>query len=310
MSDGPILTLVCNPNAGLGKASKLLPRVAAALEQRIPDATVRIHRAVSVREARLLTIQAAAAARPASEDRRGDALIVMGGDGMMHTGVQACANTGVPLGLIPAGTGNDICRGFGLPAKDALSALDAVVTGATRDVDLIKVEGNLVDGTHERYVASIVASGYDAKVNQRANNTRWPRGSARYAVAVFRELRVFEPLQYRVRIDGATASLPAMVVSVANTQYFGGGIMIAPDADPTDGWLDVTLVHPVSRLTLIRLFAKLFSGKFIADPSVELLRAREITIDGDDLVAMGDGEELGHVPVTLSAAPRALKVFG
>lgn len=86
--------------------------------------------------------------------------------------------------------------------------------------------------------------------------------------------------------------------------------MIAPEADPVDGWLDITLVHPVSRLTLIRLFAKLFSGKFIADPSVELLRAQEVSIDGDGLVAMGDGEELGPVPVTLSAAPRALTVFG
>ncbi|NLT30790.1 MAG: diacylglycerol kinase family lipid kinase [Propionibacterium sp.] len=309
MSDGPVLTLVCNPNAGLGKANKLLPRVTAAIERAIPDANVRIHRAVSVREARVLTVAAAAAARPATDDRRADAVLVMGGDGMMHLGIQACAGTGVPIGLIPAGTGNDICRGFGLPSNDALAALDVIVRGHTRRVDLIKVRGDLVDGTRERHVASVVASGYDAKVNRRANHTSWPRGSARYAVAVFRELRVFEPLRYRVTIDGETAELPAMVISVANSRYFGGGIMIAPRADPADGWLDITLVHPVSRLTLIRLFAKLFSGKFVSDPAVEQLRAREIIIDGDGLIAMGDGEELGPVPVTLTNEPDALTIF-
>lgn len=306
---GPIITLVCNPRAGLGRAEHLLPRVTHAIMRAIPDAVVRSHRAANHREARLLTIAAAAVARPAEGDRRADAVLVMGGDGMMHLGVQACAGRGVPLGLIPAGTGNDICRGFGLPANNALHAVDVIVAGHTRDMDLIRVRGEMLDGTRERHVASIVASGYDARVNRRANATSWPRGQARYAVAVLRELRHFEPLPYRITVDGRAEELPSLLIAVANTPYYGGGIKICPPADPTDGMLDLTMIHPASRLSLIRVFRQLFSGRFVSDPAVELRRAREVTLDGDGLVMMGDGEELGSAPMTLSAAPGALTIF-
>ena len=202
-------------------------------------------------------------------------LAVMGGDGMMHLGVNTSAAAHLArgsrtiLGLIPAGTGNDLCRGIGLPAKDAVAAAEVIAAGHTRSIDLARVA--------ETYVAAVLATGFDALVNRRANQMPWPRGSTRYALAVMAELRVFSPLHYRLTVDGQVRELRAMLVAIGNTSSYGGGMLICPQADPYDGLLDVTIIHPVSRLKLLRLFPEMYSGKFVRDSCVEQLRVREAT---------------------------------
>jgi diacylglycerol kinase (ATP) len=99
-----------------------------------------------------------------------------------------------------------------------------------------------------------------------------------------------------------------MMVAVANMGVFGGGMKIAPDADPADGILDVTLIREASRGKLLRLLPQVYSGSFIKDPVVELLRARRVEIDGDGLFLMGDGEELGEVPAVAECVPSILSV--
>jgi diacylglycerol kinase (ATP) len=123
------------------------------------------------------------------------------------------------------------------------------------------------------------------------------------------ELRHFEPLTYRVRIDGEERTLPAMFIAVANGGRFGGGMHIAPSASMTDGLLDVTIIHPVSRASMIRLLPKTFNGSFVADPAVECLQASEVVIDGDGLVGLADGEALGYPPFGITCEPGALTVF-
>ena len=100
-----------------------------------------------------------------------------------------------------------------------------------------------------------------------------------------------------------------MLVAVSNTGVFGGGMRIAPEADPADGLLDVTVVGPVSRTTLLRLLPSMYSGAFIKHPCVEQFRVRSIELAGEGLFVMGDGEELGEVPVRVECVPEALKVF-
>ena len=129
-------------------------------------------------------------------------------------------------------------------------------------------------------MAAVLATGFDALVNRRANQMPWPRGSTRYAVAVMAELRVFSPLHYRLTLDGEVRELQAMLVAIGNTSSYGGGMLICPKADPYDGLLDVTIIHPVSRLKLLRLFPEMYSGNFVRDPCVEQLRVREVLIEG------------------------------
>ncbi|OCI30338.1 diacylglycerol/lipid kinase family protein [Oerskovia enterophila] len=140
-----------------------------------------------------------------------DALVVVGGDGMVHLGVNAVAGTGVPLGIVAAGTGNDFASALGLPVHavdaavtlllDALGAR-AAGTGGTRRVDAARAEP--LDAHldprpgRERWFCGVLSAGLDAAVNARANALTWPRGSAKYVRAVASELARFRPYGYRI----------------------------------------------------------------------------------------------------------------
>jgi diacylglycerol kinase (ATP) len=306
--DGPTLTLVVNPAAGRGRARRLLPLLTAGLVTGLPDANLHVHQTTSFSDARLRCIEAVAHARPDVEGHRRDALIVMGGDGMMHLGLNAAAGTGVPLGLVAAGRGNDFCRGIGVP-NDLAGAIRAIVAGHTLRMDLLEATGRLIDGAEKRWVGSIVSTGFDARVNYRTNHLRWNFGQLSYTWSALAELSRFEPLPYRLVIDGERRDQTAMFVAVGNAGVFGGGMRACPDADVTDGLLDVTVINPVSRFTLLRLLPRMFDGGFVHDPAVERLRAREVIVDGDGLFGMADGEELGAVPLHLRAVPDILSVF-
>ncbi len=292
--------LVANPAAGGGTAGKKLPSVVARVRRIFEGRPVVVYRANDFEHARSCLSEAVTGRQP------DDVLIVMGGDGMMHLGVDAVAWTGIPLGMIPSGSGDDLCRGLGIPLGDVDAALD-LLNGAPRSVDLIQAD--------DEWVGSIVASGFDARVNLHANAMRFPRGRLRYPVAVMKELSTFRPLHYELVIDDERRVLDAMLVAVGNTSSYGGGLKICPDADPDDGLLDVTIIHPVSRRTLLGIFPKIYSGKFTHLDVVERFRCAEIRVDGTlpgmgaQLTAMGDGEELGPLPMTMSCRPQALKVF-
>lgn len=294
-----LYTLVVNEGSGGGRSGRELPKVARALRDRLPAAEVAVIRTSSWTESEMVTRTAAL------EAREGDAVIVMGGDGMAHLGLNACAGTEATLGIIPAGTGNDFARGVGVP-KTMSGAVDTICTGATRRVDLSHMSN---EAYGSRYVGAVLSTGYDARVNRATNDISLRFGSLSYGWIALRELVHFSPLRYRLKIDGVTRIQEAMIVAVCNTGMFGGGMKIAPDADPADGLLDVTIVDPVSRPTLLRLLPQMYSGNFVKHPSVQQFRATSVEIAGDNLFCMGDGEELGDVPVSITAAPGVLKVF-
>ena len=291
------IRLVVNPSAGKGRALELLPQVAGTL--RDGGANLEILLSRDFAEAQSMT-------RRAIRDGA-DVLAVMGGDGMMHLGVNTAAGAHLfdgsrtTLGLIPAGTGNDLCRGIGLDPHDAVAAAAVIAAGHSRSLDLAQVG--------DAYVGGVLATGFDALVNRRANQMPWPKGSTRYALATMAELRVFSPLQYRLTLDGEVREQQAMLVAVGNTSSYGGGMLICPQADPFDGLLDVTIIHPVGRLKLLRLFPEMYSGKFVRDPCVEQLRVREVTVEGPGLVGFGDGEMIAAAPLKVCCVPRALSVF-
>lgn len=291
------IRLVVNPAAGKGRALELLPQVSGTL--RDGGANLEILLSRNFAEAQSMTRHAI------QEDA--DVLAVMGGDGMMHLGVNTVAaaqlsgGSRTTLGLIPAGTGNDLCRGIGLDPHNAVAAAAVIAAGYSRSIDLARVG--------DTFVGAVLATGFDALVNRRANQMPWPRGSTRYALATMAELRVFTPLRYRLTLDGEVREQLAMLVAIGNTSSYGGGMLICPKADPYDGLLDVTIIHPVGRLKLLRLFPEMYSGKFVRDPCVEQLRVREVTVEGRGLVGFGDGEMIAAAPLTICCVPRALPVF-
>jgi diacylglycerol kinase (ATP) len=286
------IALLTNPTAGRGKGATA---GAAALERlRAAGLTVRSLVGRDADEGLDLARQAVA--------EGADALVVVGGDGMVNLGIQAVATTATPLGIIPAGTGNDIARYFDLPRKDPVAAAQRVIDGAPRTIDLVRVGGN-------RYFATVMAAGFDAVVNERANKMTWPKGQMRYNLATLAELRTFQPLPYTLELDGRTINLSAMLVAIGNGPSFGGGLRIAEGAKLDDGMLDVVIIKPISKVNLVRTYPKLFRGTHVTHPQYEHHLARTVTVAAPGIVAYADGERFGPLPLTMECVPGALGVL-
>jgi diacylglycerol kinase (ATP) len=285
------IALLTNPTAGKGKAAQI--RDAALARFRDSGLVVRSLQGRDVDEAADLARQCVADGV--------EALVVCGGDGMVHLAVQAVATTSTALGIIPAGTGNDVARYFDIPRKDSLGAADRVIAGRTRTVDLAR--------SGSRYFVTVLAAGFDAVVNERANRMTWPRGQMRSNPATLAELRVFEPLPYTLLLDGRELSLDAMLVAVGNGPSFGGGLRITEGALLDDGMLDVVIIKPMSKLGLIQTYPKLFKGTHVTHPQYEHHLARSVTVAAPGIVSYADGERFGALPLTVECVPGALTVL-
>jgi len=289
--------MVVHPASGLGRAGRIADTVADRLRGAVDDlTTVRVN---SVEESRRLMGKA--------RDAGLDLVVVVGGDGSAHQGVQFCADHDIALAVIPAGTGNDLARTLGAP-KDPLAATDALVADIKADrrttIDLGRVE----DGP---WFAGVLCAGFDSAVNERANRMRWPSGPRRYDLAILAELARLRPGPLSVVQDGERAELEATQIAIGNIPHYGGGIPICPTADPTDGLLDITLVGRASRFDLVRMLPGLRTGRHVDNPIVSTSRAREVRLgEANGWVAYADGERIGPLPVRVSCVPGALKVFG
>lgn len=240
-----------------------------------------------------------------------DAVAVAGGDGTVNLAIQEVAGTGTPLGIIPSGTGNDFAAALGLRELDVVAAADAIAGGRTRRIDLAQVTRG--DGS-TRYFGSVLASGFDSKVNDRANAMRWPRGGSRYNIAILVEFLTLAGIPYEVELelaDGTREQVRGDLVmaTVGNGRTYGGGIPICPDADPADGLLDVVLVRLAGRLRLLRLLPRVYRGTHAGVPEVTMRRVRSVRLAAPGVTAYADGDPIGALPLTVDVAPAALTIF-
>ncbi|MCD4525746.1 diacylglycerol kinase family protein [Nocardioides sp. cx-173] len=290
MADTRVIALLTNPTSGRGKGAR---HGAVALERlRSRGHDVRAAQGRDADEGLDLAHSLVAEGV--------DALVVVGGDGMANLGIQAVVGTDTPLGIIPAGTGNDVARYVDLPA-DPLAAADRVLTGRTTTMDLALCQG--------RYYVTVMAAGFDAVVNERANSMTWPKGQLRYHLATLAELRTFRPLDYTIDLDGTVLRLPAMLVAIGNGPSFGGGLRIAEGARLDDDLLDVIVIKPISRRDLVRTYPRLFTGTHMSHPQYERHRARRVTVAAPGIVGYADGERFGPLPLTIESVPGALSLL-
>ncbi|MFF5987398.1 diacylglycerol/lipid kinase family protein [Prauserella flavalba] len=287
--------LAVHPGSGQGAAARIAGTVAARLRDHVDRLD-------------LLAADTPAQSRALLDRSHADgldALVVLGGDGAAHQAVQFCAGTGVALGLVPSGTGNDLARALGVPS-DVPAAVDAVIAALRqrrrRRIDLGRVG--------DTWFGTVLCAGFDAAVNERANRMRWPRGPRRYDLAILAELAAFRSGRVVVRTDCDELELPAVLAAIGNTGFYGGGVPICPDADPGDGLFDVTVVGNAGRRELVRMLPGLRTGRHVTHPAVTTLRAREVTLSGNDWPVYADGEPLGRVPVSVTCVPGALAVLG
>jgi diacylglycerol kinase (ATP) len=291
----PEVAVLVNAVAGRGRAARALPSVTAALGD--AGVTPRLLTAADRDDAERQT--AAAVADGVA------AVVALGGDGAAHAALQAVAGTGTPLGLLPAGTGNDLALALGVPA-DPVRAAQAVAadlaTGSVRLIDAVR--------TGNRWWATVLCCGFDSAVTDRANRLRWPRGPRRYDVAILVELARLRPREVALTVDGVGSQREVTLIAVGNTSWYGGGLRIAPGADPADGLLEVVVVGPVSRRELVRTRPRLAAGTHVDHPAVTVLRGREVSLHGAGLSTYADGEPVSALPAVSVCVPGAVGVLG
>jgi diacylglycerol kinase (ATP) len=290
------VALIVNPTAGKGRAAKLVASVTGRLRQAGANVSILIGHDAD---------DALALARKAVAESV-DAVVALGGDGMVHLALNAVAGTDTPLGIVPAGTGNDLAATLKLPTKDPLAAAALIADRLTNDtawpMDAVRVG--------DKWFGCVLGAGFDSRVNDRANTMSWPRGRMRYNIAILAELGVFKPLPFRITMDdGEPWETEAMLVAVGNAKSYGAGMLVCPDADLTDGLVDITVLGPVSKPEFLKTFPKVFKGTHVTHPAVTMRRARLVTVEAEGVTAYADGEFLADLPITCECVPGAVRIL-
>jgi diacylglycerol kinase (ATP) len=298
------LVVAINPSASFGKGRDVGPAVVSTLRGLG-------HEVTSLTEPSFAELVASGRKAVAMKP---DALIVVGGDGMVSLGTNLVAKTKVPLGIVPSGTGNDMARGLGIPVGNTEAAIEALAEALGRpariiDAGLIRHRDDATGLPKETWFACVLSAGFDAIVNERANTMRNPKGPSRYVIALGIELAKLTPIEYTLTLDGVSTVTKAALISVGNNVSLGGGMKVTPDARLDDGLLDVLVVQPLSRLSFLRIFPRVFKGEHVTDPRVSIRRARRVSIDAKEVVAFADGERVGHLPIDIELVPGALRVL-
>jgi diacylglycerol kinase (ATP) len=291
--------IVVNPIAGGGRARRLVGWLEDRLRFR-PGATLRVTTRAGEAE------ELAAAAARAGHDR----VIAVGGDGTVQEVVNGLLTAGaqaVELGVLPVGTGNDLARSLGLP-RDAEGAWARAIGPQLRAMDV----GLARNGEQrERWFASAAGVGFDAQVAAAMARRRgWQASRAGYLATTLLELRRFHNRRVRIRLDGTEHHADVLFVAIANGAFYGGGMHIAPGAQPDDGHLDICIVGDITRRTALRQLPNLYGGTHVRHPAVSIHACRELLIeDGDGSTAIHlDGEPFGTLPLAVTLHPAALRI--
>jgi len=290
---GEVLVLV-NPAAGGGHVARVWPGLRAALRRHFPDAEE--HWTTRPGEATDIARQAAA--------RGVRRLLAVGGDGTLHAVVNGLAGSSVAVAPLPLGTGNDFARAAGLwrPIPELLAAL---ADGAPRPVDLGSVHG--------RYFLNVAGVGFDARVAEIVNAmAQKPRGTLPYLLTAVRTAWTYLPPVLTLAFDDGPPAGPArqLLVAVANSPGYGGGMRICPPARIDDGVFHVLTVGDLRRWAILRLLPRVFSGRHLADPRIAARPAVRLTIEGPSEVAVhADGEVVGGLPARFAVHPGHLLLW-
>ncbi len=285
------LALIVNPSAAGGRTSRRLAAVRVAL--RSHGLEHRIDWTRSLEHARELALGAAAA---------GEVAVPFGGDGLIGAVAGALKHSDALIGVLPGGRGNDLARVLGIP-RDPVEACQVLAYGTPRALDLGQVG--------ERTFVGIASCGFDSVANRIANETRLVRGNLVYAYGALRALAAWRPATFTLILDGGEPlTLTGFTVAAANSKAYGGGMFLAPDASLEDGLLDVVTISDMPKLRVLRLLPTVFSGSHVRQPTVRILRARELEISASrPFVLYADGDPLAELPVTIRSLPRAVNVL-
>ena len=292
------LGVILNPAANRGKAKAVGAKVFQYFaEAGIPVVNLSGETALAATEKANIMIR--------SQDLSG--IVAIGGDGTSQLGMNLAVPNQLPLGLIPAGSGNDQVRELGISLTDTKAAVDNIIASlaSPRRVGAMKVS---VSG-REFWSLGSISAGFDALCATRANSLKWPKGPNSYVAALLLELPSFKAIKYHLDVDGEKRVIDAMLCGVANVKNFGGGMKISPNSEITDGELEVFILHQVSRGRLLRIFPTVYKGGHLKFPEIEIFKAKSVKISNDSFPVTCDGELVGNAPFSAEIHPGALRLL-
>jgi diacylglycerol kinase (ATP) len=280
--------VVVNPKAGQGAAASLATQIVGFLASR--EISYRMISPNSAAETKSLVSESLRNAEVSK-------LISVGGDGLFHLLLQLAVEFKVPLAVAPGGTGNDFYRTLGWFEHELNDYLEQLISAEPTFVDVGVADGE--------YFGAVLSSGFDSVVNERANKLKWPKGPAKYNVAIALEFPKFNPIEFKIFADEKVLEVEAMLIAIGNGQSYGGGMRVCPNADLNDGLLDIMILHPVSKFEFLKVFPTVYQGTHIEHPQVEVIRAKKIRIESA-AIAYADGERIGQLPVQVESLPQSL----
>ena len=287
--------LIANPAAGTHRSRHIAAQVVELLGQRKVEFDLEFTAAPK---------HAAEIALRSCKDF--EAIVAIGGDGTIHEIAGAMLDCDIPLGIIPAGSGNDLIKSLGIP-NDVRAAVDILTAGQARVIDAGTINGLCF--------VNVVGIGFDAAVNHNSHGFRWPAsGLLRYVMALITTLGTYSPLPLTVTIDGTATTQDLFLLTIGNGTTCGGGFRLTPHARLDDGLLDVTFVKPISVPRLLWHLPKVFRGtlerveryasmKRVTKLRIESTEPVPVHVDGE--VYRGDTSRLD-----IEVIPNALTVIG
>jgi len=293
------VAVFANPTSGGGKVLKLLPRIEQMLHERGLAADIFLTSSAVDLESQVRR----------EADSGADLLVSAGGDGTLHSLVNAAFGKNVVFGIVPAGGGNDFARALGLPLQP-FEAFEAALSGELRSVDVVKV--TCISTGSERFYLGGGGVGIDSDAAQFSNERlrKWP-GRLRYIAAAIHAFSTYAPRRVRIFVHESSEEFPlqnAVIASVLNTPTFGAGIRLLPEARIDDGLLDVAVREDLRLSELLRVLPRLIWTGSLKLPGLRTFRARRMRIETDPPVLFqGDGELLGYTPVEVEVMPGGAK---
>ncbi|WP_147532662.1 diacylglycerol/lipid kinase family protein [Bacillus marasmi] len=247
-----------------------------------------------------------------------EVVVAVGGDGTIHEVINGILHySSTILGIIPCGSGNDFARGFQLSEEPVL-ALRHIIEHHKQRREYIDVGKITMNGKTEIFFANNMGAGFDAEVASAANKSkfksllnRFSLGSLVYGMFLIKNLFTFQCRRVDLIVDDKPYSFPGTwFITVANQPFYGGGMIIAPDADATDGKFNIVVVNNLAKLKLLAVFVSVFWGGHVKFKEVTILSGKRITISAaHSLLVHADGEICGETPLKLELLPKALPVI-
>jgi YegS/Rv2252/BmrU family lipid kinase len=240
----------------------------------------------------------------------GKLIVVVGGDGTLNEVVNGIVGTGAEIAVLPNGTGQDFGRTHDIPTRFD-DAVRVAIDGVPRDVDLGRASFVAPDGTEAtRVFANVGSAGMSGAVAARANaGSKALGGRAIFYYSLVREFVAWENTDVTVSYEGGHRRGPMHDVIVANGRWHGGGMKLAPDADPADGEFDIVLIGDVGKLDFVTTSPKLYKGGHVGHRKVEVVRSSHVTVDAVDPIPLElDGEVAGSTPARFEIVPGALRL--